>query len=72
MDPTQHFASFEVPHPLSEWEMTDIKQAITNILNGKTFFYAGDDDLGDEVRMFLVDHPIESNLELVDTTDGLG
>ena len=67
-----HYASFEVPHPLSEWEMDDIKSAIKNILNGRTFFYAGEDDLGDEVRIFLIDHPVESNLELVDTTDGLG
>ena len=67
-----HYAAFAVPHPLSEWEMDDIKQAIENILSGKTFFYAGDDDLGDEVRVFLIDHPIQSNLELVDTTDGLG
>ena len=67
-----HFASFKVPHPLSEWEMDDINQAIENIINGKTFFYAGDDPLGDEVRVFLIDHPIESNLELTDTSDGLG
>lgn len=57
--------SFPVPRPLTEWEMDDVRQAIKNILDGKTFFYAGDDPLGDEVRRFLIDHPIESNLELV-------
>lgn len=60
------FASFPVPRPLTDWEMDDVRQAIDNILAGKTFFYAGDDPLGDEVRLFLVQHPIESNLELVE------
>ena len=59
------FASFKVPRPLTDWEMADVEQAIKNILEAKTFFYAGEDDLGDEVRLFLVDHPIESNLELI-------
>lgn len=64
--PTATTVSFEVPRPLSAWEMDDVRQAIKNILDGKSFFYGGDDDLGDEIRAFLVDHPIESNLELVE------
>jgi hypothetical protein len=61
---------FEVPRPLTDYEMADIQQAIDNILAAKSFFYAGDGDLGDEIRMFLVDHPIDSNLELVEGDGG--
>ncbi len=57
---------FEVPRPLTDWEMDDIRQAIDNILAARSFFYAGDGELGDEIRAFLVDHPVESNLELVE------
>jgi len=35
------------------------------IMEHKTFFYGGDDPLGDEVRAFLVEHPITSNLEFI-------
>lgn len=58
--------NFEVPRPLTDWEMDDVRQAIANIIAGKSFFYGGDDPIGDEIRMFLVDHPIESNLEFVE------
>jgi len=58
--------SFPVPRPLTGWEMDDIRQAIANILAGQSFFYSGNDDLGDEIRAFLVDHPIMSNLEQVE------
>lgn len=64
-------ASFAVPRPLTEWEMDDVREAIRAILARESFFYAGDGELGDEIRKFLVEHPIVSNLELVDTTDGL-
>lgn len=60
------FVSFEVPRPITEWEKADIAQAIANILIDKSFFYGGGDELGDEIRQFLVDHPIESNLELIE------
>lgn len=56
---------FEVPRPITEWEYEAIEQAIENILNDLSFFYAGGEPLGDEIRAFLVDHPITSNLELV-------
>lgn len=60
------FISFEVPRPITEWEKEDIAQAIKNIMDAKSFFYGGDDPLGDEIREFLVSHAIESNLELVE------
>lgn len=60
------FVSFEVPRPITEWEKADIQQAIAAILEARSFFYAGDGELGDEIRSFLVDHPITSNLELVE------
>lgn len=63
---TTKTATFEVPRPLTEWEMDDVRQAIQNIMADKSFFYGGGDPLGDEIRAFLVDHPIESNLELVE------
>lgn len=59
-------ATFEVPRTLTDWEMDDVRQAIQNILASKSFFYGGGDPLGDEIRQFLVDHPIESNLELTE------
>jgi hypothetical protein len=60
------FVSFEVPRPITQFEKEDIEQAIKNILADRSFFYGGGDDLGDEIRRFLVDHPIDSNLELVE------
>jgi hypothetical protein len=58
--------SFPVERPISQWEKEDIAQAIAAIMEKRSFFYAGDDNLGDEVRAFLVDHPIYSNIELVE------
>lgn len=60
------FVSFEVERPITPWEKADIEQAIANIMADKSFFYGGGDPLGDEIRQFLVDHPMESNLELVE------
>jgi len=57
--------SIAVPRPLTDWEMDDVKQAVEMIMEAKTFFYGGDDPLGDEVRAFLVQHPIVSNLEFI-------
>jgi hypothetical protein len=57
---------FEVARPVSEGEYEDIQQAIAAIMEAKSFFYAGDGELGDEIRNFLVDNPITSNLELVE------
>jgi len=54
-----------VPRPLTDWEMSDVQQAVVMIMEHKTFFYGGDDPLGDEVRAFLVEHPITSNLEFI-------
>lgn len=58
--------SFPVPRPVTEAEYLDIAQAIDNIMADRSFFYGGGDDLGDEIRKFLIDHPIDSNLELVE------
>lgn len=63
--------SFPVSRSLTEWEMEDVREAIVHIMKHESFFYAGDGDLGDEIRRFLIDHPITSNLEL-DSDDGLG
>lgn len=59
------FASFPVSRQLTEWEMDDVRQAIEMIMEHKTFFYGGDDELGDEVRAFIVNNPIISNVEFV-------
>jgi hypothetical protein len=64
--------SIEVPRPLTDWEMSDVKQAVEMIMAAKTFFYGGDDPLGDEVRAFLVEHPVVSNLEFVPSDDEAG
>jgi len=58
--------TFAVDRPLTSWEMDDVRQAIKNIMASQSFFYGGGDPLGDEIRQFLVDHPIESNLEFVE------
>jgi hypothetical protein len=58
--------SFPVERPVTEFEYADIQQAIKNIMADRSFFYGGGDDLGEEIRRFRVDHPIESNLELVE------
>jgi hypothetical protein len=58
--------SIAVPRPLKDYEYSDAVQAIGNILAGRSFFWAGDDPLGDEIRDFLIDHPIMSNVELVE------
>jgi hypothetical protein len=55
--------SFPVKRPLTAYEMDDVRQAIENIMDAQSFFYAGDGELGDEIRAFLIDHPITSNLE---------
>jgi hypothetical protein len=65
MSYTTTSVSFEVSRPLTDWEMDDVRQAIENIMASKTFFYAGDDDLGDEVRAFMVMNPMTSNLEFI-------
>lgn len=58
--------SFPVERPLTEYEMADAAEAIRHIMDHESFFYAGDGELGDEIRRFLVDHPIDANLELVE------
>lgn len=58
--------SFPVDRPVTQPEYEDIAQAIENILADRSFFYAGGDDLGAEIRTFLIDHPITSNVELVE------
>lgn len=58
--------SFPVSRPLTEYEMEDVREAIKHIMEHESFFYAGDGELGDEIRRWLVDHPITSNLELVE------
>jgi len=66
---TKHTARFDVPRPLDEYEMADVKQAITNIIAHRSFFFAGDEPLGDEIRAFLVMNPIISNLEFEAETE---
>ena len=62
---TGTFISIPVSRPLTDWEMSDVKQAVDMIMQSKTFFYGGDDPLGDEVRAFLVANPVISNLEFI-------
>lgn len=57
--------SFSVPRPLSEWEMDDVRMAIDNIINQQSFFYAGSDDVADEIVRFVADHQVLTNLEEV-------
>lgn len=59
------FISVPVSRPLTDWEMSDVRQAVDLIMQSKTFFYGGDDPLGDEVRAFLVQNPVISNLEFI-------
>lgn len=56
---------FDVERPVTDWEKSDIEQAIRNIMNNTSFFYAGNDDLGTEILKFLADNPIITNLEQV-------
>ena len=56
---------FVIDENVDDWLREDIRQAAENIIKAKTFFYAGDDDLGDEVRRFLIDNPMMSNVEQV-------
>lgn len=57
--------SIEVPRPLTDWEMDDVKTAVENILAQRSFFYAGSDDIGDEIVKFTAEHQILTNLEQV-------
>jgi hypothetical protein len=57
--------SIPVPRALTEWEMDDVKQAVDAILNQRSFFYAGSDDIGDEIVKFMADKDILTNLETV-------
>jgi len=59
--------SIKVPGPLDEWQMEDLRQAAAAIAAGESFIYAGDDDVSDDLRRFLIDHPMTlTNLEQVD------
>ena len=57
--------SFEVDRPLTDDEMNDVRQAIEQIMEKRSFFFASDDDIGDEIRRFMIDHPMTTNLEEV-------
>jgi hypothetical protein len=57
--------SFEVPRPLTDWEMDDVRQAIDAIINQRSFFYAGSDDIGDEIVKFVADREVLTNLEVI-------
>lgn len=60
---------FMVDRPATDWEMGSIREAIKQIMDDKSFFFAGEGELGDEIRRFLVDHPITSNLEFEEDAD---
>lgn len=55
--------SFQVPRGLTEWEMSSVAEAIKHIMADESFFFSGDGELGDEIRRFMVDHPMTTNLE---------
>lgn len=57
--------SVEVDRPLTEWEMDDVRQAVDAIMAQRSFFYAGSDDIGDEIVKFMADKDILTNLENV-------
>jgi hypothetical protein len=57
--------SIEVERPLTDWEMDDVRQAVDAIMNQRSFFYAGSDDIGDEIVKFMADKDILTNLETV-------
>lgn len=57
--------SIEVERPLTDWEMDDVRQAVDAIMNQRSFFYAGSDDIGDEIVKFMADKDILTNLENV-------
>lgn len=57
--------SFEVPRPLTEWEMDDIRMCIENVMDKTSFFYAGSDDVSDDVVRFLGEREILTNLEVI-------
>jgi hypothetical protein len=57
--------SIEVERPLTEWEMDDVRQAVDAIMEQRSFFYAGSDDIGDEIVKFMADKDILTNLENV-------
>lgn len=45
--------------------MDDVRMAIDNIINQQSFFYAGSDDVADEIVRFVADHQVLTNLEEV-------
>jgi hypothetical protein len=57
--------TIEVPRPLTDWEMDDARQAVDAILEKRSFFYAGSDDIGDEIVQFMAGRDILTNLENV-------
>lgn len=57
--------SIEVERSLTDWEMDDVRQAVDAIMNQRSFFYAGSDDIGDEIVKFMADKDILTNLETV-------
>ena len=54
-----------VPRPLSDWEMEDVKMVVKNVMEQRSFFYAGTDDVADEVVRFVANNQIFTNLEEV-------
>jgi hypothetical protein len=54
-----------VSRPVSKAEMDDISQMVDCILRGESFFWAGTDDVSDEIVRFLAEHRLMTNLEEV-------
>ncbi len=63
---------FEVERPLTEDEYNSAENAIAQIMEGNSFFFAGTDGLDLDIKQFLMDHPMVSNLELVEVADVVG
>lgn len=63
---------FEVPRPVTQDEYVSIVNAIEQIMAGNSFFFGGTDGIDVHIKQFLMDHPMVSNLELVEVDDVLG
>lgn len=57
--------SIQVERPLTDWEYEDLKMCLDNIMNKRSFFYAGSDDVADEVVRFVAEYQLLTNLEEV-------
>lgn len=61
----QRHIRLAVDRPLTADEMSDVKIALANIMSGTSYFFAGNDDVSDEIVRFLATNEIMTNLEEV-------